>query len=96
MPIPKPGENESQNDFVSRCMSFLDGEDSSLSQEQRVAACHEAYRRAKKEDEEPEEATDLGDPFPLSDPNTSYHRSGRPDSFIAGQYPEFEEDLKKP
>lgn len=96
MPIPKPGENESQSDFVSRCMSFLDEEDSSLDQDQRVAACHDAYRRAKKEDETEEAADVLGDPFPLSDPNTSYHRSGRPDSFVAGQYPEFDEELKKP
>lgn len=44
MPMPKPKKNESQDDFISRCMSFLDDEDSDLDQDQRLAACFSAWR----------------------------------------------------
>jgi len=40
MPIPKPNKGESKDDFISRCMSFLDDENSELDQNQRVAACN--------------------------------------------------------
>lgn len=48
MPLPVPRKGESQDSFVSRCMSFLDREGSSLTREQRIAACFDTWRRAKK------------------------------------------------
>jgi len=48
MPLPKPKKGEKQNAFVSRCISQLDDEGSSLSQEQRVAACFSQWRKSKQ------------------------------------------------
>ena len=47
--MPTPGAEETQDEFVSRCMSFLDDEGSDLDQDQRLAACHERWRNAKGE-----------------------------------------------
>lgn len=47
MPIPTPNAGEEQSGFVSRCMSFLDDEGSSLKHEQRIAACYAKWRSAK-------------------------------------------------
>ena len=44
MPIPKPEKDEEKNDFVGRCMSFLDNEGSDLSQDARVAACNNSWK----------------------------------------------------
>lgn len=52
MPMPKPKQGESKNDFVSRCISFLDDEGSDLDQDQRVAACMDAWRKAKNQRED--------------------------------------------
>lgn len=48
MPLISPKKNQSENDFVSSCMS-----DPTMSQEykdakQRVAVCHSLFKQAKK------------------------------------------------
>lgn len=48
MPIPTPNKGESQNQFVSRCMSFLADEESDLEQKQRLAVCFTKYKNWKK------------------------------------------------
>ena len=49
MPIPQKKDNESQNDYMGRCMHFLnkDGE-TPRSQDQKVAICLNTYRNPKK------------------------------------------------
>ena len=46
MPIPKPKKNESQNDYMGRCMHKIDKED--RPQDQKVAICLNTYRNPKK------------------------------------------------
>ena len=41
MPIPKPESRETQNDYVSRCMSAITGE---YGQDQAVAICISTYQ----------------------------------------------------
>jgi len=48
MPVPKPREGESKDDFISRCISFLHRENPDRSNEQNVAIAHEAWRGSKK------------------------------------------------
>lgn len=43
MPIPKPKEGESQNDFMSRCMSAMSSEFSD--EKQRSAVCYSTFRK---------------------------------------------------
>lgn len=45
MPIPKPAGNESEDEFVSRCMSELNEE--YPDQEQRSAICYNAFSDEK-------------------------------------------------
>lgn len=40
MPMPKPSQGQSKDDFISECMSFLDDENSEMDQDQRLAACN--------------------------------------------------------
>lgn len=47
MPLAKPRSGESRDDFVGRCISKLDDENSSLGQDQRVAACFSRWREFK-------------------------------------------------
>lgn len=47
MPIPKPRAGENRGAFVSRCISQLADEDPQTPNEQRVAICFSAWRRAK-------------------------------------------------
>jgi len=47
MPMPKPNQNESKDDFIGRCMSFLDDEGSDLDQNQRLAACNTAWKDSR-------------------------------------------------
>jgi hypothetical protein len=49
MPIPQKKDNESQNDYMGRCMRFLnkDGE-TPRPQDQKVAICLNTYRNPKK------------------------------------------------
>lgn len=56
MPLPTPTKGESQDDYVSRCMDFLSKDKSKLEQDQRVAACHERYRKWKKNRKKREKA----------------------------------------
>lgn len=46
MPIPNPESGESQNDFVSRCMSAMSGDDKP--NDQKVAICMTKWRESKK------------------------------------------------
>jgi len=45
MPIPKPKQNEREDDYISRCMSQIGSEYES--NEQAVAVCYSTYRRDK-------------------------------------------------
>lgn len=46
MPLPTPNEGESQDEFMERCMRAQKGEEKP--QDQKVAICLSAFRRAKK------------------------------------------------
>ena len=48
MPVPKPNTNETQGDFMARCVSFLVNE--GRPEEQSVAICFQQYRDANKEE----------------------------------------------
>lgn len=52
MPVPKPKSGESQDDFISRCMSALADSDPDRPQKQRLAICFQTFRDAKKMDED--------------------------------------------
>ena len=43
MPIPKPREGESKDDFISRCIENLKREDPEKSDEQIAAICFSEY-----------------------------------------------------
>jgi len=45
-PIPSPGKNESQSDFISRCMGSIGGEYED--KKQAVAICGSSWRNSKK------------------------------------------------
>ena len=57
MPIPKPRKNEGKNVFISRCIRSISKTDPNMPQKQRVAICHTAWRKSKKEhsDESPKD-----------------------------------------
>ena len=46
MPIPNPKDNEKQNDYMGRCMSFM--KDEKYAQKQKVAICLNTYSNPKK------------------------------------------------
>lgn len=48
--MPNPKENESQSDFVSRCMG--DSDMQQYEQEQRVAICYSKFRNKGKSEQE--------------------------------------------
>ena len=48
MPIPKPKPDESQDDYIGRCISFVKSEDPNTSQDQAVAICFSTWRQSKK------------------------------------------------
>jgi len=53
MPIPKPSSGQSESDFMSVCMTFLDKEKSKYPEhKQRVAICLETYRRKNESDDD--------------------------------------------
>ena len=60
MPISEPHNGEEQDDFISRCMSFLEEEGSSLDQDQRLAACFSKWRQAKGEEIAPQRRMSTG------------------------------------
>ena len=43
-PIPSPNEGESQDEFISRCISSLSGEESDKKKEQIAAICYNAWK----------------------------------------------------
>jgi len=47
MPIPNPRPNESQSDFISRCVSALADSDPDMPNLQRVAVCFSTWRKSK-------------------------------------------------
>ena len=48
MPIPKPRKNESKDDFISRCISFLHREDPDRPNKQNIAIAYDAWRKSRK------------------------------------------------
>lgn len=46
-PIPSPGKDESQDDFISRCMSAIGGEYED--KKQAIAICYDSWRKRKKQ-----------------------------------------------
>jgi len=48
VPVPKPGKNESKEDFISRCISFLHRENPKRPNDQNIAIAYDAWRKAKK------------------------------------------------
>ena len=47
MPIPKPNKDESQNSFISRCMSDSVMKKEFPEQKQRSAVCYDSWRKSK-------------------------------------------------
>lgn len=52
MPIPEPGEKETKEEFVSRCIKTLSKADPNREQKQVVAICYSAWRESKKKKNE--------------------------------------------
>lgn len=50
MPLPKPEQYESEDDFVERCMLTEIMQDDFANPEQRLAVCLQQYRDAQNED----------------------------------------------
>ena len=48
MPLPKPREGESQEDWISRCMSNETMQEDFEDREQRLAVCYSIWRRENK------------------------------------------------
>lgn len=47
MPIPKPRPNESEDDFIGRCMGDETMKDDYPAQGQRLAVCFNSYKQNK-------------------------------------------------
>jgi len=106
MPLPKPNKNEKESAFISRCMRFLDDEDSSLEGDQRVAACYSQWRRKGKgediiesnswfdaEEEADEGLEDLQEGVVVDDPiraQTGSMELGS-DTVLSGSYPSLDD-----
>ena len=50
--MPKPGKNESQKDFVSRCVPMVLEEGAAKDQKQAAAICYSMYRESKEMEEQ--------------------------------------------
>lgn len=48
MPLPIPKKNETQDDFISRCMSSDVMNSEFPDNKQRAAVCHSQWKKAKK------------------------------------------------
>lgn len=48
MPIPTPNEDESREDFISRCMEQLADDDEFDDQDQRAGVCFSKWREHKQ------------------------------------------------
>lgn len=49
MPLPTPNENESKNEFISRCISVLTNMNEFKSKSQRIAVCYSQWDKQEKE-----------------------------------------------
>ena len=49
--MPTPGKNESESDFISRCIPIVIGE--GVEKDQATARCYSIWRRSKGEKDEP-------------------------------------------
>ena len=49
MPLPNPGDSESQSEFISRCMGNAQAQEDFPDQEQRAGVCHSIWRNRDKE-----------------------------------------------
>jgi hypothetical protein len=83
--MPKPKPNESESDFVSRCIETRQNENPDESTKQSSAVCYSMYKEHKKKLEKIEELVEPGT-------GTSHGMVGAtPESVVPGQYPEFPE-----
>jgi len=57
MPIPNPGENET--DFLSRCIGMVMEEGTANDKSQAAAICHSIWKRKKQENTEGAALSDL-------------------------------------
>ena len=48
MPLPKPKDNESEKDYVARCIPVVKNDKPDWKQNQAVAVCFSEYGRFKK------------------------------------------------
>jgi len=48
MPIPKPKDNEKQNDYMGRCMHKVNKDNPKMENKQQVAICLNTYSNPKK------------------------------------------------
>lgn len=49
MPVPEPKGGETQDQFVSRCMSWASENEADMPREQQLAMCFSTYRKAAGE-----------------------------------------------
>lgn len=62
MPIPQKKDNESQNDYMGRCMHFLNKEgETPRPQDQKVAICINTYNNPKKKNSKAEIEIDFSE-----------------------------------
>lgn len=52
MPLPTPKDNESKNEFISRCISELTRMDEFKSKAQRIAVCYTQWDKSNNEKED--------------------------------------------
>lgn len=52
MPLPTPKDNESKNEFISRCISELTHMDEFKSKAQRIAVCYTQWDKTNNEKED--------------------------------------------
>jgi len=50
MPVPKPEPGESEDDFISRCISTLHDTDPERPDDQIIAMCFTAWREKEKKE----------------------------------------------
>jgi len=59
MPIPKPTSGQSEQQYVSACMSWMHDNEPKRSREQQLAMCYNTYRQAKKGEDQTDILTRL-------------------------------------
>ena len=59
MPIPKPGENETQEKFMSRCMSDRVMMTEFPKHDQRLAVCLQSWKDKGKKDSKSEQKEEI-------------------------------------